>query len=79
MSIFSPTDSGDVLELWERYHDERRGTLSVYHDQLYKEMESLERDVQQTHDTEKQTMHFMKKRLKTLQQSIGLQQKKCTS
>ncbi len=67
--------TAELLQMWQHHHDERGGTLTLYGDQLYKELEILERDVQRTRNVEKQTMHFMTKKLTTLRQNIGSQQK----
>ena len=75
MNCMLYTHTVELLQIWQHHHEERSGTLTLYRDQLFKEFEILERDVQRTRDVEKQTMHFMTKRLTTLRQNIGSQQK----
>ena len=66
---------GELLKLWSGQQKEREKTLHVYHEQLYQELEVLEKDVTVTRNSEEQTTTLLKKQLKTLKQSLGTQQR----
>lgn len=66
---------GELLKLWSGQQKEREQTLNVYHEQLCRELEVLEKDVTVTRNSEEQTTTLLKKQLKTLKQSLGTQQR----